>query len=97
VIKLEKAKLSKRELKAKRMLADARAQFGREINGHPIKYSVCTDDGGTLFEAFVEDSKAADILRNLIPKKFYGMRTCVSFMDVQEEEEDPNFYYSDDE
>ena len=92
-----KGKLSKRELEAKRMLADARAQFGREINGHPVKYSVCTDDGGTLFEAFVADNKAADILRDLLPKKFYGLRTVVAFIDVQEEDEDLDFYYSDDE
>ena len=92
-----KGKLSKRELKAKRMLADARAQFGREICGHPVKYSVCTDDGGTLFEAFVADSKSADILRDLIPKKFYGMRTVVSFIDVLADDEELDFYYSDDE
>jgi len=94
---LGKGKLSKRELKAKRMLADARAQFGREICGHPVKYSVCTDDGGTLFEAFVADSKSADILRDLIPKKFYGMRTVVSFIDVLADDEELDFYYSDDE
>jgi hypothetical protein len=81
VIKLAKIKLSKRELEAKKMLA----------------YSVCTDDGGTLFEAFVADSKAADILRDLLPKKFYGMRTVVAFIDVQEDDEDLDFYYSDDE
>ena len=92
-----KGKLSKRELEAKRMLADARAQFGREINGHPVKYSVCTDDGGTLFEAFVADSKSADILRDLIPKKFYGMRTVVSFIDVLADDEELDFYYSDDD
>ena len=92
-----KGKLSKRELKAKRMLADARAQFGREICGHPVKYSVCTDDGGTLFEAFVADSKSADILRDLLPKKFYGMRTVVSFIDVLADDEELDFYYSDDE
>ena len=97
MIKLGNGKLSKRELEAKRMLADARAQFGREINGHPVKYSVCTDDGGTLFEAFVADSKSADILRDLIPKKFYGMRTVVSFIDVLADDEELDFYYSDDE
>jgi len=94
---LGKGKLSKRELKAKRMLAEARETFGREINGHPVKYSVCTDDGGTLFEAFVADSKSADILRDLIPKKFYGMRTVVSFIDVLADDEELDFYYSDDE
>jgi len=94
---LGKGKLSKRELKAKRMLAEARETFGREINGHQVKYSICTDDSGSLFEAFVADSATADILRAAIPKKFYGMRTIVSFMDVHSEVEDPDFYYSDDE
>ena len=89
-------KLSSRELKAKRMLAEARERFGREINGYKVKYSVCTDDGGTLFEAYVEDSAAADILRSSLPKKFYGMRTVVSFMDIHAEQEDADFYYSDD-
>jgi len=94
---LAKGKLSKRELKSRRLLADARESFGREINGHTVKYSVCTDDGGTLFEAFVEDSAAADILRGLMPKKFHGMRTVVSFIDEVDDDEDANFYYSDDE
>ena len=94
---MAKVKLSKRELKSRRMLAEARENFGREINGHPIKYSVCTDDGGTLFEAFIEDSAAADILRSLIPKAFHGMRTVVSFIDDVDEDEDADFYYSDDE
>jgi hypothetical protein len=79
------------------MLVEARERFGREIRGFPVKYSVCTDDSGVLFEAFVFDSAAADILRDLLPRKFYGMRTVVSFIDVQDENEELEFYYSDDE
>jgi len=94
---MAKRRLSKREREAKKMLAEARERFGRQIKGYPIKYSVSTDDGGTLFEAFIEDSAAADILRDLLPKKFWGLRTVVSFIDVQDEEDDLDFYYTDDE
>jgi len=93
---LAKGKLSKRESWARTVLAEAREKFGRKINEYPVKYSIQTDDAGIHLEGFVEDSDAADILRDLFPKKFHGLRTIVLFIDVVEDGE-REFYYSDDE
>lgn len=90
------AKLSQLELTARQAVEGAKKEFGMSIDGYRIKWSIVSDDGGRILEAFVEDSEAAGVLRGKLPTKFMGFRTVVSCYNLIEDKSAlRNFRYED--
>ena len=78
-------KYSQLELQAKHTIERAKKEFGMQVRGFPIKWSIGTDDGGRFIEGFVEDPEAADELRKKMKSKFMGWRTIVSYNTLMED------------